>query len=68
MIIIHHNIDDPTAGPWVRLTRGGVTVSLCRWPSRREVIHSTDGGRFMFDHLEPDADGGPEVVYVWVAA
>lgn len=65
---LHDHIDEQT-DDWVRLVRRQATLWLGRWPGPHrpgEVIHSTDGGRFVFDHVDPDADGGPEVVYAWV--
>lgn len=59
---------DDRSGAWVRLVRNGVTVSLARWPGPHrpgEAIVVSDGGRYEFERLDPDADGSPEAVYIW---
>ena len=67
MKLIHDDIDDPDRGGWVRLNRGGATLHLDRWAGPHRPIYSTDNGWSEFDHHDPDAPGGPETVYRWVA-
>jgi hypothetical protein len=62
MTLLRDDIDDPAASP-VRLTADQVTVWAGRWPEAHQpgaVIHSTDGGRFVFDHHDHRTPGGPE--------
>jgi len=70
MKLISDNIDDGATGARVRLTRDTATRWVGRWPGPHrpgEVIHTTDGGCFAFDHLDPDTPGYPEAVWTWVA-
>jgi hypothetical protein len=71
MELIHDDTDDPNTGTPVRLTQEGHTLWEGYWPGPHrpgEVIHSTDGGRFVFDHHDHGTGGDPEAVYGWVAA
>lgn len=70
MTTLRDDINDPAASQ-VRLTRDHATLWVGRWPGPHrpgEVIRSTDGGRYDFDHHDHGARGGPEAVYSWVAA
>lgn len=65
---MHINSVTDSPGTWVRLVYKRATISLERWPSPHgpgSVIHLSGGGRFVFDHLDTGAQGGPEAVYIW---
>ncbi len=52
------------------LTGDHATVWVGRWPRPHhpgEVIHSTDGGRSVFDHHDTAVPGQPVAGYIWVA-
>jgi hypothetical protein len=57
------------AGAWVRLQNGPATVDLCRLPGPHRpgsVIVSSDGTRYLYDHIDELALDGPETVYLLV--
>jgi len=63
------NLIDINHGDWVRLKRHDATVSLDRCPGPHgagAIIHTSDAGAFVFDHLDVTAADGPEFVYRWV--
>jgi hypothetical protein len=72
MHTISDDISDPTAG-WVRLVGPGDARWVGRWPGPHppgETIRTAGAARggWRFDHVDGDAQGGPEAVYIWDAS
>ncbi len=68
---MHTNKLNDSTGGWVRLVYLSATIGLDRWPGPHgpgTVIHTSGGGRFVFDHHDHGAANGAEAVYIWAPA